>query len=51
MTEEQKAAEKLWEIERIKRELADCMLHERNTTGVDRRHWTERTVIGDNNEY
>jgi Zn-finger nucleic acid-binding protein len=39
-----------WKLERIKRELHDCMLHERATTGVDRRHWTEKTVIGDDND-
>jgi hypothetical protein len=43
--------QKSWEIERIKRELNDCLMRERGTTGVDRRHWTEYTVIGDDNEY
>jgi hypothetical protein len=41
---------KEWEVERIKRELQDCMLHERSTTGIDRRHWIERESIGENDE-
>lgn len=27
-------------------EIAAADLHERNTTGIDRRHWTETTVPG-----
>jgi hypothetical protein len=50
-TEADVEIEKLWDLERIKRELQDCLLHERTTTGVDRRHWTDKQyVIGGNDE-
>jgi len=52
MTPEEIEFEKLWDLERVKRELADCLRYERNTTGVDRRHWTDKQdVIGGEYEY
>ena len=51
MNELQETLLKMWDLERIKRELHDCMLHERTTTGVDRRHWTEKLdCVGANDE-
>ena len=35
-----------WKLEQTRRELADCLSHERTTTGVDRRSWFEKDTTG-----